>query len=363
MKETKVKKVNNNGITLIALIITIILLLILTIVSIRLVVNDEIIVNSKNTVSKYNEEELKEKILLAYNEYKMKKILDSTYTLEDALNNAQIPFILLEGNDEKGYEITVKTINGEKIFSIAPDGKITIISKWHDNGDNTYTLGETTLKLGDKVYYNELSNGIQSSLVKAAESGSTAGNQTLTTEDLEWRVFGINNKGEVELISTKPTTQTVRLRGDIGAYNGVRLLNSTCNDLYGQGKGAVSARSLDVDDLNKLAGINTDSDKRKIHSLYGNKWRYKYSEDAECIQYSCSTDKGITWSEWKDLEVTNNKTFKIPGKEVLNSKNLVAEELIQSCYDYKISSKITTKIENNTILLSDVITNNGSTAT
>ena len=57
-----------NGITLVALIITVIILLILAMVSISLVINSGIITKTKTTVDKYSEEEIGEQIKLAYAE-------------------------------------------------------------------------------------------------------------------------------------------------------------------------------------------------------------------------------------------------------------------------------------------------------
>ena len=62
---------NKNGITLVALIITIIVLLILAMVSISLVMNGGIIDKSKYAVDKYSEEEIAEQLKLAYSEYQM----------------------------------------------------------------------------------------------------------------------------------------------------------------------------------------------------------------------------------------------------------------------------------------------------
>lgn len=64
LKETK-------GITLIALIITIIILLILAMVSIKLIINEGIINNTKEATEKYTVEEEKELIKIGYADYKM----------------------------------------------------------------------------------------------------------------------------------------------------------------------------------------------------------------------------------------------------------------------------------------------------
>ena len=56
---------NKNGITLVALIITIIVLLILAMVSISLIMNSGIITKSKDSVYKYSKEEIGEQLKIA----------------------------------------------------------------------------------------------------------------------------------------------------------------------------------------------------------------------------------------------------------------------------------------------------------
>ena len=73
MKETKVLK-NEKGITLLALIITIIVLLILAMVSIKLVKDGAIIQHAKNATSIYSDEQIIEKVKLAYSATKMDSI-------------------------------------------------------------------------------------------------------------------------------------------------------------------------------------------------------------------------------------------------------------------------------------------------
>lgn len=66
-----------NGITLVALIISIIVLLILAIVSISLVINNGILDKAKSAVEKYSKDEMCEQIKLAYQEYQMGKYTDN----------------------------------------------------------------------------------------------------------------------------------------------------------------------------------------------------------------------------------------------------------------------------------------------
>ena len=74
---------NKNGITLVALIITIIVLLILAMVSISLVMNSGIINKSKTAVDKYSQEEVQEQIKLAYSEWQMGQYTGTPMTAQD----------------------------------------------------------------------------------------------------------------------------------------------------------------------------------------------------------------------------------------------------------------------------------------
>ena len=77
-------KNNQKGITLVALIITVIVLLVLTVISIRLIINGEIINKAKRGTESYLESEIKEKIATAYQECKMSQYSNSI-TFEEAL--------------------------------------------------------------------------------------------------------------------------------------------------------------------------------------------------------------------------------------------------------------------------------------
>ena len=79
----KVNLKSKNGITLVALIITIIVLLILAMVSISLVMNGGIIDKSKNAVDKYSGEEIQEQLKLAYSEYQMSQYTGTPMTTQD----------------------------------------------------------------------------------------------------------------------------------------------------------------------------------------------------------------------------------------------------------------------------------------
>ena len=66
----------------------------------------------------------------------------------------------------------------------------------------------------------------------------------------EWKVLSIEN-GRVELVSTKPTDGTVYLGQTQGYNNGVKLLNDACNRLYSNNSKGITARSLNIEDIEK----------------------------------------------------------------------------------------------------------------
>lgn len=122
------KKIKSNkGITLIPLIITVIILLILAVVSINLVMNDGVIGKSEEAVNKYSEEQMREKISLAYTDYTIGRILDNTLSFGDVLTEAGIKYDELSGSEGGEQTIKVTTKDGkQRQYVIAPDGSITV---------------------------------------------------------------------------------------------------------------------------------------------------------------------------------------------------------------------------------------------
>ena len=202
-------------------------------------------------------------------------------------------------------------------------------SQWKQNGYEI-TNGKITVKVGDTVLnYNETT---ESTGIETTESGHTDP-QTLTTENLGWKILGIGENGRLELISDNATTATVTLVGETGYLNGKNVLNRVCDDLYGKGQYAKGAKCIKAEDINKLANYNPETSIE-----YGDLYKFKFDTNANCIQYSKSTDEGATWSEWENMqEVTGTgkpyETFKIPGStETLSKDNLKTSEEIKNTY-------------------------------
>ena len=309
------------GITLIALVITIIVLLILAGISIAMLTGENGILNKGTTAKEKTEEAtVEEKVKLetsgSFND-------EGKINLEDLNENLRKN---IKGITYKGKEITETGAENENRIQSLPatvnvdgynvvirkDGSI-VTTQWKQN-DTEITNGDITLKIGDYVNYDELSNGQKSTTIGIEESG-TSSSQSLSTEDLSWRVLEIGENGGLELISDNPTTSTIGLYGEEGYLDGVKIINNTCDELYGKGKYAESARGLNAEDINKLFNSS-----QQINLNGGDLWKCRFLENAEYMQYSESTDNGKTWSDWIDITNFSAQIFKMPGKSKIISK-------------------------------------------
>ena len=334
-KRKVVRESKENGITLIALVITIIVLLILAAVSIATLTGENGILTRTNEAKEETEKaSAKEKVQI---EVVGSIGIDGNINIDDLNDNlGNIEGLTHEGETIENNPIdclpSTVVVNGNNVI-IREDGSV-VVSEWTQTGYEI-TNGKIKLKVGDYVLnYEEKTESIH---IETTESGHTK-QQTLATENLGWRILGIGENGSIELISDNPTTATVTLSGEIGYLNAEEVLNTVCNELYGKGQYAESARSLNVDDINKLANYNP-----KTYSGYGDLYKYRFSTDTNYMQYAKSTDNGQTWSNWLDITSSNYQTFRIAGStETISAGNpKESEEIEQTTYVYTILSQIT----------------------
>ena len=184
----------NTGITLIALVVTIIVLLILAGVSISMLTGQNGILN---------------------------RVADAKEKTEVAQKD--------EEEKMQGYESLIDQYTGT-----IPEG----------------------LKVGSEVTYAP--SGTYNWQAKYCSSEKTEGTDDVTLNSAsgqsynitEWKVLSIEN-GKVELVPTNPTEGTVYLGQAQGYNNGVKLLNDACSSLYGNTSKGITARSLNLDDIEK----------------------------------------------------------------------------------------------------------------
>lgn len=116
----KKKLINNrNGITLVAVIITIIVMLILASVTVKIATIGGIIDKTQNASDQFTVEQEKEKVKEGYLAYKNKKMVDdnATLTVEDSSS--------VTGDSTKGWVVTFESESGNRKYKITKDGKVT----------------------------------------------------------------------------------------------------------------------------------------------------------------------------------------------------------------------------------------------
>ena len=328
----KQKLKNNNGITIVTLVITIIIMLILAGVTVKITTGKGAINEAENTKSEYNLEEEKAKIKSGYLSYISAKMTDDNAQL--SVKDAKTT-----GNATSGWTATFTKTNNE--YRLTKDGKVILTKQngidviWINNGDDTFTKEDVTVKLGDIVNYDEGTG--YSTTVEASKSGYDS-NQTFKTEKSGWRVLGINSKGELELISDKPTSSRLYLKGEKGYLNVEDILNNMCNELYGQGEYATGARSLNVEDINKLGNYDPTT-----YDRYGDILTYRFPTSGNYMQSKRTKADGTLVKDWIDIKNASYQTFRMPGEtETISSNNRTdtGRSLENTYYDYVVANQV-----------------------
>lgn len=110
------------------------------------------------------------------------------------------------------------------------------------------------LKIGDFVNYNPT----PATYTMQAKYTGYSSDQTFETEDLGWRIFGIDYQtGNLELISAKETNNVANFVGGQGFNNGVYLLNEMCSNLYKNNNYHATSRSINLQDMTNRARTDT----------------------------------------------------------------------------------------------------------
>jgi hypothetical protein len=210
----------------------------------------------------------------------------------DLLNSSNTETVWVQdtNNINNGYPIFKWQITGSETTQI-----------WVANSDNTeftYGSGKTaiTVKIGDYIDYTAnpvnysspkgtyISNSYASASKDALSYGTGySTDQNFSSYDGGWRVLGVEN-GALQLISADSIISSYYLRGYTGATYGEEELNNICSK-YGNSTYTSSARSVNVDDINKITGYNPnnvgvkDITQSGIGTEYGNGYIYAYGNE------------------------------------------------------------------------------------
>ena len=246
---------NEEGITLVALVITIIILLILATISIQSLTNTGLFEKTKEAKEKTHAAEINQAKTL--NEY------------EDELN---------------------KYVSGTA---------------------QTQKLADK-VKVGDYVTYtpDALDSNAVATLKSNLNTYSGKSDSTINSEikrdDLKWRVLDVQN-GQVRLISEAPTTSKIELYGYNGYNNAVKLIDDACSTLYTNKKLASKVQNLKIEDITKYMKTQPTLEGTTPYSPTNIKYpKILEKEEKQTVVNSTTNNKlGISS---QDVFVTGNDT-------------------------------------------------------
>ena len=320
----KLKIKNNNGITLIALVITIIVLLILVGVSIAMLTGQNGILtqaqNAKTTNENKSAEEKVKLSIMAARSQSETGALDADKLIAEITNN---------------YGGTASKTNDGFPVNATVDGKTFIV-----NGDGNVGVPQdrTGLKVGDYINYKPDTEEGKTYSLLGAQSGYSS-NQTIAKEPLNWRILKIKDDGSIDIISDL-TNNGVYFYGELGYNNGVYLLNDICKELYSNTSKGVTARSVNLKDMEDWLTEGGKAARAKYNNgtaTYGETKTYKDSysyapnaynseEDENSSHYTSpttetSTKLGTLNAKQTYYNIPINETNYGEGAKVLSNSN------------------------------------------
>lgn len=173
------------------------------------------------------------------------KIGTASYTFAEtptdadiAKNGAEVPFSISGYTADGRTGSTITQVNfGKKVYI-----SIGVIKQ---------------VKVGDYVDYKpaletETDETRKTYSLESYKSGVSGDPQIVAYESgLKWRILNINeDTGKIDIVSD-PTTATVKFYGATGYNNGVYALNDVCEQLYSNKAKGITARSINLEDMEK----------------------------------------------------------------------------------------------------------------
>ena len=317
-----------NGITLIALVITIIVLLILAGVVITTLTGDNGILGKAKTAKTTNDEEkAKEQIKIAvmgcYGD-------DGKLNYEDLKKNlGQIGIKDLPNEASYPLEVTLDGVSA----TIEANGEVNFTTSggYTQTGDTITSPDGKTMKVGDYVDYDPILGANASDLTYTSTTDKTGASSeqefnvsTYKSAGYGWRILGVSN-GKIRLISeefigareyTDSSRTYYTLKGQKGYINGIEELNKI-SAIFGHGKGAEKATSITVEDINAITGYNPTTAKYGEGNSYeyGNKVTYTRGEGTQnTFNYYDKTNKTFKALTSGSTEITSTYYYYYAGE-------------------------------------------------
>ena len=251
-------KQNKNGITLIALIITIIVMLILVGVTVTVAINGGLFTSAKEGAEGTTIARVKEQIMGDIT-VKMAEKLGDNITESELETIAQKYGTIIEKDGIKylkltdgGYEVPLSEIWQAKTVATLALLYCDVDGCTNEEHLHKGDYVEYSPKTAQTTYAPDKGEGI------GKYTGYTSGSQeqSISQESLNWRVLGKDDKGNILLISGAPTTAGVYFSGYVGYNNFEAVLKDTCGALYSNTKLGATATSLTMKDIDTYLGGN-----------------------------------------------------------------------------------------------------------
>ena len=317
-----------NGITLIALVITIIVLLILAGVVITTLTGDNGILGKAKTAKTTNDEEkAKEQIKIAVMGSYGK---DGELNYDDLTKNlGQIGITELPDTASYPLEVTLDGVSA----TIEANGEVNFTTSggYTQTGDTITSPDGKTMKVGDYVDYDPTLEAKASDLTYTSTADKTGADSdqefnatTYKSAGYGWRILGVS-KGKLRLISgefvgagnyTNGSRTYYTLKGQKGYINGIEELNKI-SAIFGHGKGAEKATSITVEDINAITGYNPTTAKYGEGNSYeyGNKVTYTRGEGTQnTFNYYDKTNKTFKALTSGSTEITSTYYYYYAGE-------------------------------------------------
>ena len=245
-------------------------------------------------------------------------------------------------NDENGAPLQVNngkiTLNIGDYINYDPGTEGTYTSPVGTYQQTTYNVTGPDSKGVTHLWNCDNASDYQKMLDEGTvQKGNGDSNQTYLASDaknVKWKVIGADEKtGELLIVAadvlknTDNSTKKLSLRGITGYLNGVEELNKICS-IYGNGKGATGARSIDYDDIGKAIGrtksTNTPSytytwtaDSNKNHAP-------AYNNSSDYLKYWCTKADEQSVKKYCESDQKDKSLLKTTSTGIFNFYNLAS---------------------------------------
>ena len=214
-------------------------------------------------------------------------MIESTISGGTTTVSPQVPYAVTENGT---YKFTVTgTVNGT---TYTKEVSVTV------NQFKNSILEDINIKIGDSVNYTYDPAGSYS--LSSTYSGYSSNQTIAQTTGLTWKVLNVDKENDtVDIISTNPTSSTVRFYGALGYHNGPYIMNKICEELYSNSTLNVTARNINLLDMEQhLTPTGIATRNKYANSVqYGKTKTYKDNYSCYPLLYEGQKGAGVNVAE------------------------------------------------------------------